>query len=83
MPTREELYERLRQIRRGKVKPQFYRLVAEEWGYSYEQTAGSHMQFKKPGQPRLTATIVGGQRMHRAAIEDLIRRIERERKELE
>jgi predicted RNA binding protein YcfA (HicA-like mRNA interferase family) len=80
MPTREELYERLKQLQRGKVKPQFYRLVAEEWGYVYEKTTGSHMQFKKPGHPRLTATIVGGQRMHLAAIKDLISRIEKERK---
>lgn len=78
MPTREELYERLYQLRRGKVRPQFYRLVAESWGYSYEGTVGSHMQFKKPGHPKLTAVIVGGQRMHQAAIKDLLRRIQME-----
>ena len=79
MPTREELYERLKQLRRGRVKPQFYRLVAESWGYTYEGTTGSHMQFKKSGRPRLTATIVGGQRVHQAAVNDLISRIENER----
>jgi hypothetical protein len=78
MPTREELYERLKRKRRGKVRPQFFRSVAEKWGYSYEGTTGSHMQFKKSGQPKLTAKIVGGQHMHPAAIEELLDRITNE-----
>ena len=78
MPTREELYERLWRQRRGKIRPEFYRSVAESWGYSYEGTVGSHMHFKKSGHPKLTAVIVGGKHMHQAAIKELLRRIREE-----
>jgi predicted RNA binding protein YcfA (HicA-like mRNA interferase family) len=78
MPTPEEYYDRLKGLRRGRVKPSYYRITAEAWGYTYEGTTGSHMQFKKPGNPKLTAVIKHGQYMSRAAVNDLIRRIEKE-----
>jgi predicted RNA binding protein YcfA (HicA-like mRNA interferase family) len=78
MPTREELYERLRRERHGRVSANFYRRTAEAWGYTYVRTTGSHMQFTKPGRPILTGNLVHGQSMHPKAVKQLLERIAKE-----
>jgi predicted RNA binding protein YcfA (HicA-like mRNA interferase family) len=64
--------------RHRRISANFYRRTAEAWGYTYERTTGSHMQFSKPGKPILSANLVHGQSMHRKAVEQLFERIERE-----